>query len=223
MTREQEQAANKAYIDMLWNDFLKKVAYENHCTAAEWVTLYGLPYRVALDYLKHPEAYKGKCRINPCYPLAGFPREELLTISLDDLDKERCTHENADGTQVLDMDFFKTPRPEVQERITEHNKQFLPIWHNDTAAGLQEWERVFAYYLIPYDFDTFTVFDMYGKADGNEADLNERKAYYKGVQERYKAGTDYMTEPPPYKPEYDNKYTTHEFILEWENEPKEDI
>lgn len=212
MTREQEQAANKAYLDMIWNDFMKKVAYENHCTAAEWVTLYRLPYRVSLDYLKHPEAYTGKCRINPCYPLAGFPREELLTISANDLDDIRCSYEKQDGTRVLTCEWFDTPRPEVQERIKEYNKRFAPAWNFDTAAGLQEWERVFACYLIPYNFDTFTVFDMYGRTDGTQAELAERIEYYKGVQERFRTGKDYLTEAPPLPHDAD-RYTSRPFLI----------
>ena len=64
MTREQELKATIAYLDLIWDNALKEHAAKNHCTAAEWVTLYRLPYRVSLDYLKHPEAYTGKCRIN---------------------------------------------------------------------------------------------------------------------------------------------------------------
>lgn len=210
MTREQELKATIAYLDLIWDNALKEHAAKNHCTAAEWVTLYRLPYRVALDYLKHPEAYKGKCRINPCYPLAGFPREEVLTISANDLDDIRCSYEKQDGTRVLTSEWFDTPRPEVQERLNEYNKRFTPAWVDD----LNEWERLFACYLIPYDFDTFTLFDMYGRTDGTQAELDDSISYYKGVQERYKQGN-YLTEAPPLPPDAD-KYTDRPFLISFD-------
>lgn len=218
MTKEQESKAYAALLKKTLDDLYKHAAYANHCTAAEWVTLYNLPYRVALDYLK--TQHTGRVGINPMYPLPGYPVSELLTIHLDELDIDRCSEEREDGSRVVSLELFSTPKPEALERIQANNADLHPTWNLNTAAGLREWEKYFAHYLTGYDFSAFTMFDMFGRTDGNEAELTERKAYYTEVQERYRTASDYLTEAPEYKPEYAEQYTTHTFLLAWDNKDK---
>ena len=128
-----------------------------------------------------------------------------------------CTTEQNDGSSITDLEVFNTPKPEVYERIKKHNASLLPIWNQTTKEGLKEWERVFAYLLQGYDIDGFSLFDMFGNTDADITTLEARKRFYRGVQARYTAavGKGYLNESPLYKPEYDELYTTHEFIIDW--------
>ena len=218
MTDEQKHKACAAILQKTLDDLNKYMAYKNHCAAAEWVTLYNLPYRVALDYQKN--LHTGKVCINPMYPLPGYPVSELLTIPVDEMDFDRFTTEREDGSRVVSMEAFCCPKPEALERIQANNADLHPTWNLNTAAGLREWEKYFAHYLIGYDIDHFTMFDMFGRQDGNKGDLNERKQYYRGVIDRYNTASDYLTEAPDYLPEYAEQYTTHEFLLQWDNKDK---
>lgn len=213
MNGTQENKAREALLKMQLTEFKRQIAYKNHVTAAEWVLQYGLPYRVALDYLKAD--HTGKVKINPCYPAPGYIKSRLLTIKLKDLDFERWTTIQDDGSSITDIKAFKTPKPDIYELIKANNADMMPTWNLSTHEGLQEWEKLFAHYFIGYDIGSMTAFDIFGHIDVTPAELEERKQYYMGVIGRYNTAADYLTEAPPYKPEYEDIYTDWEFWIDW--------
>ena len=220
MTEKQREKAIQALLEKREADLQRQHAYKVRQKALKWIKKYNLPYRVSVDYLKKYGLNSGIVLINRCYPLPGYPRADLLTITPDDLNRDLETLFTQEPGKLLkyDMKLFRTPKPEVKERIEQHNRQFH-TWDLETDTGLESWEHEFAHFIVPYDIDSFTVFDMFGTVDASENALYARKRYFKGIIDRFNSANGaYRASEPPYLPEYADKYTTNTFVLDFETD-----
>lgn len=185
MTQEQaaKEAVQKAELDRIWDNFVKGVALNNHKVALGWVRDCNIPYKVGIDLLPLPsleEHQRNENIILPSliYPAAGWSSDQRVPISYYD-----CIEGTFTPTQkALD---------DIWDKIPHGN------WDLLTADGLAKWEKLFACFLIGYDFDRFTVFDMWGDVKHTAAELTDRRAYYKAIQGRYDESKGYKPKQRP--------------------------
>lgn len=199
-----EEQRIKAQITLLSQTEDKEKAYalirhKKACLGMKW---YGIPYRVYLDYLKRwdtktPEEQNETVCINPMYPLNGYPRSKLKTVTLDDL-REDLPEDN----RLLPFESIETLKPEVQREIIrtiEPLKQWVLFDDN--------WRYYFLHFLNGYDYMSFTEFDFYGTNEHSDIytsqDISLLKKIYGRYQEEYNKDTTlYMsTEPATSKTE----------------------
>ena len=215
LTQEQELMARYALLNKATDNLRKQQAFDHHNTACKWVTEYGLPYRVSLDYLKTHSKDDGIVLINPCYPLPGYPVDGILTITGADLDYDNPNLYTVDekGVRTYKSELFYSPNAGAAEEIRVHNLQFR-TWDLETVDGLTAWEYEFAHFLDGYDIDRFTAFDTFGRGNVSDNALDAFKRTLKAIQHRFKANKQsYRTSEPVYLPEYDELYTVAAFKL----------
>lgn len=207
-TNEQ---AEQAIHDKFVSDMNKQVALWEHENAVQWVVEYNLPYRVALDYNK--AAYKDNehVKINPWYPLPEMPDKAKLSkkesinkraVELQSLDNGKAWYESItrhtnnydeNGIEICEFcdctdDEYKREQKEIDEKARLKAEPYKP-WRLDTQKGLEQWERYFAIYIVPYEsvLPTWNSFNLFGSSKHTPQEVNERIDYYMGVIGRFKA------------------------------------
>lgn len=209
LTEEQREKAKEAlFVRSAIYDFEKKLAFWNHQEAVKMIDTYNLPYRVALDYIKGPKQ-EGFVKINPCYPLPGYYRDDLIRLKPYEYTlHDTSSPPNEDGSYSLCL----TPiNDDTRARIKDlcYN---LRTWNLSTAAGRKKWEYEFAHFLNAADFDNYSCFDYWGSRTEPEG-AAERINYWKCLQADYHMHpNNYRQEEPPYLSSYDTDYTLLEFI-----------
>lgn len=210
LTKEQERKARLALLPT-YEDLEKAQAYANHNIAKGWFDEYGLPYRVALDFLKGYRYDSGHPYINPCYPLPGYPKDKLLLFIFPfDFDTEPhpedIDYTDEDGIKhIKSLDMFNRLKPEQDKQARAQAEQFRK-WH-DTHTP--EWEYYFFHFFANYDFDKFTEFDFIGtNGEMNNADLSLLQKVYSRYRDEYLENPDkYFNDEPTYTDEELKQYT----------------
>lgn len=216
LTSEQESKAKLALIRQhIQNASIEESkikAYERHNTAKTWLALYGLPYRVALDYLKkwdnetlpHKHVF-----INPCYPLMGYRVKDLPCIIYPN---EFIMPERVQGETRTLADLVNEwkglngyPKPDILEMAQEQTEHMRP-WKNKLDDN---WKKYFAHFLGGYDFKSFSEFDFTGEQGTTpEPDINLLRNIYTRIASEYNANKDaYMNDEPLINVEDINEYS----------------
>lgn len=210
LTEKQTEQAEKVILGLSREDTLKFRALKRHKNAIEMWQEYTIPYKVASDYLK--QDLSSVVRINPCYPMPGYPKSEITPIKVS-VPRDTIPNE-------------LIPNEEKQAEIAEYEKTLsryrTPYESETDSIGtwyLETWCYKYGHLLTGYDILTFTAFDFHGGSDKTwcEGDLGLMQNMFKNIQEMYeKEPTKYISCEPEYKPEYDRLYTTslYEFVYE---------
>ena len=209
LTKEQETQARIALLKRQSIDLQKHIAFENHKTAMRWAHEYMIPYRIGLDILKNPEYGNGPdakhTYPNPCYPLPGYPRKELLTyVYPDDFIEDEQTNNDEEMTGFYPVQGLRL-NTEYDRQAQEHAKQFRKWLELFTP----EWEYCFFHLFEGYDFNTFTEFDFFGTKDKEtDSDIALMQKVYSRYQAEYIASKDkYLNIEPIYTPDEKELYT----------------
>lgn len=205
LTEEQKSKALLALLPSI-DDLEKHRALERHNKACTGMQLYGLPYRVYLDYLKWFDTLtktekENVVMINPMYPRNGYPKERLLMITDEDID-------------FRDMDIlnvtYENLKPETQSKVAKCIKD-LREWELNSDT----WRYNFLHFLSGYDFRTFTEFDFFGTQNewNDETDISLLRKAYTGYKEDFESNPDnYLVNEPTTNKAEKGKYTDKPFI-----------
>lgn len=223
LSKEQEQKAGIALLNKQFDNIKKAHALRNHETAKQWVGKYGLPYRVALDFIKNYNKESGHPYINECYPLPGYKKSEVLIfVYPNDFDTEPrpedfCQYQ---GERCLSFDgitnIMNRLKPDKDIQAREHANKYRK-WKEPHTP---EWEKCFAHLLQGYDFDKFSEFDLFGT--NGEYCINDiellRNIYNRILADYLKNTKEYVNKEPVYTPEELTQYTDYYFIKAWEKD-----
>lgn len=214
MTEEQRKKAEIALNTSFAFDFEKKIAFDNHLKAIEWISIYNLPYRVSLDYLKGSS--REYVQINPCYPFPGYNVNDLIHLKPNEFTPhDPSKPPNKDGSYNLCL----TPiNAEVRQQIKEQCEKLRP-WNLSTQEGKEKWKYYFAHFLNAIDLESYNSFDWFGvKVAAYTEEQNKKINFWKCLQaDFFIHPEDYLQEEPPYLPSYDYEYTHLEFIPDWDS------
>ena len=215
LTEEQRLKGRIALLPTV-SDLEKSHALELHKRACEGMTLYGLPFRVYLDYLKKwdnmtPEERYTYVDINPCYPDDGYPLDRVRVVTPDDIDLESIS------AKVLPFDNIYTLKKTIQNEINRDIVEPLRKW----KILDNNWKKYFSHLLVGYDFERFTEFDFNG---GNGTitpeDLGLLRKLYARVLAEYEERVldDYLTEEPRTTKERKRRYTDKPYRVLWDKD-----
>lgn len=203
MTEEQRQKVKAALLYKHLEAFEQSMALDRHYKAIEWITAYNLPYRINLEYLKGSS--RDYVQINPCYPAPGYCIDDLIALKPGEVD--------------ISYDLDITPKDEAtRQKIKECCDKLRP-WDLSTAAGRKKWEYEFAHFLNAAQLNTFTYFDWFGvkSAPPKEQEKNQQKIYYwLNLQADYQMNPGNYRQEEPLRKDYEDNYTTNEFIIDWD-------
>lgn len=211
LTEKQIEQAERMIMGLSNDDVNKYRALKRHKNALEMWSRYLIPYRIAIDYLKRD--LSGVVRINPCYPLPGYPKDKIKPI-LVHVPKDTMPDE-------------LTPNIEKQNEINEYERtlwEYRRILKNECnnddigKPDLNEWCYKYGHLLEGYNIKSFSPFDFHGGSDKwYEGDIELMHKVFERLQKQYQSEpSKYITNEPEYKPEYDEQYTTSlfEFVFE---------
>ena len=213
LTEEQKIKGQIALLPTI-ADLEKAHALTLHNQACEGMDLYGLPYRVYLDYLKRidkmsAEEYGNVIEINPCYPEEGYPLDKVRVVTPEDIDQDKIS------AKVLPFDNIGTLKQSIQNEIIRDIVEPLRKW----KILDDNWKRYFSHLLVGYDFMRFTDFDFAGtKGTITPEDLELLRHIYARVLAEYEEGTldNYLTEEPRTTPERKRKYNDKPYRVLWD-------
>ena len=200
LTEEQKRKAVYALLPTI-EDLERAHAFELHKQACRGMDLYGLPYRVYLDYLKYWDKndmpYEERATyvmINPGYPEDGYPVDRVRVVTPDDLDMSNIPRNENGSIDIYAFDDICTLKTSVQKEIL-HDIEPLRKWkiHDDN------WKRYFSHFLVGYDFERFTEFDFSGNTGKmTPEDLELLRHIYARVLKEYEDRVldGYLTEEP---------------------------
>lgn len=205
MTEEQRNKARAALLYKKLDDFEKSIALDRHFEAIQWIDLYNLPYRIALDYLKGSSP--DYVRINPCYPFPGYCKDDLIHLTPNDVD--------------IAQDLTTTPKDKATKKQIKELCAKLRPWNLSTAAGIEQWKKYFAHFINAADFDSYTSFDWFGaKVAAYSQEQNKKINFWKCLHADYHLHPEDYLQEELLKADYDlEKYTTNEFIIDWNTSP----
>ena len=216
LTEEQRRKGAIALLPSV-DDLEKYHALEIHKRACkEGMTLYGLPFRVYLDYLKRwdnmtLEERNTIVEINPCYPDEGYPLERVRVVTPDDIDNSQISAE------VMPFDNIGTLKKSIQAEIMRDIVEPLRKWNPLD----DNWKRYFSHLLVGYDFMSFTEFDFTGATgDMTPEDLGLLQNIYARVLTEYEDRVldDYITEEPRTTKERKQKYHDKPYRVLWDKD-----
>ena len=207
LTEEQKKKAEEALLLQLpmFQDFEKQIAFKNHEEAIKWVSLYNLPYRVALNYIKDYDNRKGYVHINACYPAPGYCKADLIHLSPEEVD--------------IDYYLNMTPKEEATRQQIQERCDKLRPWNLSTPEGIEQWKKYFAHFINAADFDRYNSFDWFGvKAAAYSQEQNNKISFWKCLHADYYLHRDDYMQEEPLQADYDlEQYTTNEFVVDWES------
>lgn len=215
LTEKQKEQAERVLLGLSHDDLMKYRALKRHEAAVVMWQKYAIPYKVAYDYLKRD--LSSVVRINPCYPLPGYPKDKFKPI---------LVHVPQDTLQD-----GVTPNEEKQREIEELEKalsKYRQPYESNERTTSECWDDVWCYkyghLLVDYNINSFTCFDFHGGSEKmNEADEGLMRNIYERRQETYQRNASkYIACEPEYKPEYDNLYTLTLYVLVYENEAEKE-
>lgn len=215
LTQEQTIKARKALARLNNEDEEKQQALEWHKQAKKAFENYGLPYRVYFNYLKdrHNNG-SDTIPINPCYPMPGYPAEQVIKVTCDDFN---ITNEDLEGSRTLeDVYTFEHLCEDKQKAVTILKCRVKPWKTLD-----ENWKKYFSVFLLGYDFYTFSEFDFMGEVGVlNRGELKLMQNYYSNavMGEYAKHKDDYLLEVPKWEPEYNYLYSESPFELIWDKD-----
>lgn len=204
LTEEQKRKAMIALLKK-GEDLDRMVALRQHKRAKQAFTRYGLPYRVYLDNLKRYEDIEIKKRdyvpINDCYPLPGYPIQNIIEVDFMDFDRTEIREVNP-GVEYLN--------PDVKERVCIVMRNNIPC-----PLFSEEWEYNFLHFLKGYDFKSFTDFDFIGETGTMQlGDIRLLQKHYAEYQKKYESNPEnYRQQEPPYLPEYKEQYSDYPYRI----------
>ena len=152
-----------------------------HKEAIEWMALYNLPYRIALDYLKADRDYM-EVPINPYYPLPGIPKEYIWHYDTDGgyspdewMSIISMSIGEVDGKPLMT---FYTPDHIRQQQ--EEKAKPCKLWDLETEQGQQQWLYHFMVFIMPYKdaIAHWKAFDMWGDVNHTEQELKGQQRHY---------------------------------------------
>lgn len=212
-----EEQARQAILENMAKKYEKLLALDRHKTAVAWVSELNLPYRVSLDYLKADTDIM-EIPIQRWYPMPQIPliaelsKEERINKRQRELmDKgewigviSRYTGVKDDqGREYMEFkpcedELYLQEQAEI-ERKAESKAQLYYPWVLDTKEGIQAWEYLFAWRIAEYEdaIQSFDCFNMFGDTKHSEKELQERKAYYIDLIQRFKADTQGLYDTSP--------------------------
>lgn len=214
LTDEQILKGREALAKKNNEDIGKKLAFEWHKKAKEAFTLYSLPYKVYFDYLK--DRYNNPpdtIAINPCYPLPGYPSDQVIKVKHDDFVLNDIPNTCRTLEEVYTYDNL------CEDKKIEVDKLKLKVkpWQNLD----NKWKKYFAVFLSGYDFMEFTEFDFFGKVgELSPGDLSLLRNFYTNcVMGEYKKNKDkFLLNIPKYEPEYRFLYSDKPFEVVWDKD-----
>jgi len=216
LTDEQKWKAQIALLPTV-ADFEKAHALSLHKQACEeGMSLYGLPFRVYLDYLKRWDDMSAEERytyvdINPCYPDEGYPLDKVRVVTPDDIDEDSIS------AKVLPFDNIGTLKKEIQAEIMRDIVEPLRKW----KPLDDNWKRYFSHLLVGYDFEKFTEFDFTGETGkATKEDIELLRHIYARVLNEYEDRVldDYLTEEPRTTKERKRKYIDKPYRVLWDKD-----
>lgn len=224
LTDEQKRKAVYALLPTI-EDLERAHAFNLHKQAVKGMNLYGLPYRVYLDYLKRIDnmTYEESNTIvlvNPCYPDDGYPIDKVRVVTPDDLDMGNVPRDENGKTDILPFDDICTLKTSVQNEII-HTIEPLRKW----KILDDNWKRYFSHFLKGYDFMRFTEFDFSGSTGKmTPEDLGMLQHLYARVLDEYENGApdDYLTEEPVTTEERKRRYTDKPYRVLWDKDTIEE-
>ena len=225
LTDEQKWKAQIALlprVEDLERAHEKEHALELHKQACTGMELYGLPYRVYLDYLKNWDnngmIYEERLTyvlINPCYPDEGYPLDKVKRVTPDDIDESKLT------PHILPFDSIDTLKKQVQNEIIRDVIEPLRKW----KILDDNWKRYFSHFLVGYDFESFTEFDFSGTTGKmTPNDLGLLRNIYARVLKEYEDRVldGYLTEEPRTTKERRKQYTDKPYRVLWDRDTIEE-
>jgi hypothetical protein len=217
LTQEQTLKARKALARLNNEDEEKKQALEWHKQAKRAFKEYGLPYKVYFNYLKdRANNDTSTIPINPCYPMPGYPVEQVIKVTCEDFD---ITNEDIEGSRTLeDVYTFDHLCEDKQKAVTILSCKVKPWKTLD-----ENWKRYFSIFLLGYDFYKFTEFDFMGEVGVlGSGELRLMQNYYThavvGEYMKHKDTDNYLLEVPKWEPEYNYLYTNSPYELIWDKD-----
>ena len=217
LTEEQKAKGRIALLPSI-EDFEKSRALERHKRACKGMTLYGLPYRVYLDYLKRwdsmtPEERDNLVEINPCYPEEGYPLDKIRIVTPSDLDMSNVEVNDKGYPVLLPFEDISTLKPHVQAEIEKSIEPLRKWKHLD-----DNWRCYFSHFLKGYEFKDFTEFDFSGTSgDMTPEDLGLLRNLYERVRAEYdNHELDYLEDEPRTTPERKRQYSEKPYRVLWD-------
>ena len=205
LTEEQKKKAEEALLlqSPIFQDFEKQIAFANHQEAIKWIDLYNLPYRIALNYIKSYDNSKDYVQLNACYPAPGYLKDDLIHLKPEEVN--------------IDYELNMEPKEEAtRQKIKECCDKLRP-WNLSTAAGLEQWKKYFAHFINAAAFDKFNSFDWFGvKVATYSQEQSDKINFWKCLHADYYLHQGDFIKEEPLKADYDlDRYTTKEFVIDW--------
>lgn len=224
LTDEQKEKAVYALLPTV-ADLEKAHAFNLHKQAVRGMELYGLPYRVYLDYLKRIdnmdyEESSTIVKVNPCYPDEGYPMDKIRVVTPDDLDMSNVPRNENGCIDILPFDDMCTLKTSVQNEIL-HDIEPLRKW----KILDDNWKRYFSHFLEGYKFEEFTEFDFTGETGkATKEDIELLRHIYERVRDEYENGApdDYLTEEPRTTEERKRMYSDRPYRVLWDKDTIEE-
>lgn len=224
LTDEQREKAVYALLPTV-ADLEKAHAFNLHKQAVRGMELYGLPYRVYLDYLKRIdnmdyEESSTIVKVNPCYPDEGYPMDKIRVVTPDDLDMSNVPRNENGCIDILPFDDMCTLKTSVQNEIL-HDIEPLRKW----KILDDNWKRYFSHFLEGYKFEEFTEFDFTGETGkATKEDIELLRHIYERVRDEYENGApdDYLTEEPRTTEERKRMYSDRPYRVLWDKDTIEE-
>ena len=224
LTEEQKRKAVYALLPTV-EDLERAHAFNLHKQAVKGMELYGLPYRVYLDYIKRIDNMDYEERstivlVNPCYPDEGYPLDKVRVVTPDDLDMSNVPRNDKGCIDILPFDDMCTLKTSVQNEII-HTIEPLRKW----KILDDNWKRYFSHFLVGYDFMRFTEFDFSGiTGKMTPEDLGMLQHLYARVLDEYEERVldDYLTEEPRTTEERKRRYSDKPYRVLWDKDTIEE-
>lgn len=228
LTSEQRLKAELKLLDKRFEDIKRERAKADSEQARKGMKLYGLPYRIYLDYIKVGDGIRkknGEISLSEIYPLQGYPVDDVRVIKYpSDFDNNKIDAYvqscplNSDGKRMLKL--FPTNERFIDDGIKAELEQLhteliskYKSW--DVYGG--EWEYLFLRFLDGYDFNTFGEFEFYGTVGKyNDADINNLRKQYTALQGKYKANKGKYLGIPTYDTDNEEQYFNNYYRIVWE-------